>query len=269
MNETVSIPPRTVEAGDDHVFPPATTTVQARAELDLLLRSALALEHATIPPYLCAMFSLKDGKNREVERIIRSVVMQEMLHLALIGNIMNSIGTTPRFDDPALVPVYPGRLPGGVMPDLEVSLGACSIERVRQVFMGIELPEEPLAPAGQRELTAISGYNPQLDEHGNIQNLTEEALDAPRKFFALADYDATTVGGFYQHIAQVLTDLDESDENLFSGDPRRQVSWPHAPGRLYRVTNLQTALWAILEIIDQGEGHAQDPTVGPLPGRAS
>jgi hypothetical protein len=135
--------------------------------------------------------------------------------------------------------------------------------------MGIELPEDPLAPADQRALKTISGYNPQLDEHGNIQNLDEEALDAPRQFFALADYDATTVGGFYQHIARMLTDLDESDENLFSGDPRRQVSWPHAPGRLYRVTNLQTALWAILEIIDQGEGHAQDPSVGPLPGRAS
>ncbi|MEU8486960.1 ferritin-like protein [Streptomyces sp. NPDC048641] len=268
MNETVSIPTRAAEAGN-HTFAEATTPVNNRAELHWLLRSALALEHATIPPYLCAMFSLKSGKNREAEAIIRSVVMQEMLHLALVGNIMNAVGATPRFDDPDLVPVYPGQLPGGVMPDLEVSLGACSIERVRQVFMGIELPEAPLAPAGQRALKAISGYDPQLDEHGNIQNLTEEALDAPRKFFALADYDDTTVGGFYQHIAQVLTDLDEREEDLFSGDPRRQVTWPHAPGRLYRVTNLRTALWAILEIIEQGEGHAQDPTVGPLPGRAS
>lgn len=96
------------------------------------------------------MYSLKDGKNREVGDIIRSVVMQEMLHLALIGNIMNAVGVTPRFDDPDLVPAYPGRLPGGVMPDLEVSLGACSIERVRQVFMGIELPEAP-SPRPARE----------------------------------------------------------------------------------------------------------------------
>ncbi|MFF1569243.1 ferritin-like protein [Streptomyces sp. NPDC058293] len=268
MNETVSIPARTPETGD-HAFARGTTTATDRAELHSLLRTALALEHATIPPYLTAMYSLKDGKNQEVGGIIRSVVMQEMLHLALIGNIMNAVGATPRFDDPGLVPAYPGPLPGGVMPDLEVSLGACSIERVRQVFMGVELPEAPLAPAGQRELQSISGYNPQLDAEGNIQNLTEEALDAPRRFFALADYDDSTIGGFYQHIAQVLTDLDEREKNLFSGDPRRQVSWPHAPGRLYRVTNLQTALWAILEIIDQGEGHAQDPTVGPLPGRAS
>ncbi|MFE4723733.1 ferritin-like protein, partial [Streptomyces sp. NPDC056728] len=204
MNETVSIPTRTPEAGD-HAFTRATTTATDRAELHSLLRTALALEHATIPPYLTAMYSLKDGKNREVGDIIRSVVMQEMLHLALIGNIMNAVGVTPRFDDPDLVPAYPGRLPGGVMPDLEVSLGACSIERVRQVFMGIELPEAPLAPAGQRELHSISGYDPQLDADGNIQNLTEEALDAPRRFFALADYDDSTIGGFYQYIAQVLT----------------------------------------------------------------
>ena len=56
---------------------------------------------------------------------------------------------------------------------------------------------------------SISGYDPQLDADGNIQNLTEEALDAPRRFFALADYDDSTIGGFYQYIAQVLTDLDE------------------------------------------------------------
>ncbi|RFC69762.1 ferritin-like protein [Streptomyces sp. AcE210] len=149
MNETVSIPTRTPEAGG-HAFVRATATAPDRAELHSLLRTALALEHATIPPYLTAMYSLKGGKNREVGGIIRSVVMQEMLHLALIGNIMNAVGATPRFDDPKLVPVYPGRLPGGVMPDLEVSLGACSIERVREVFMGIELPEAP-SPRPARE----------------------------------------------------------------------------------------------------------------------
>jgi len=268
MNETVSTPTRAAEAGDDRAFSWATA-VQDRAGLHDLLRAALALEHSTIPPYLCALYSLKDGQNREVAEIIRSVVMEEMLHLALVGNIMNAVGVTPTFDHPGRVPTYPGRLPGGVLPDLEVSLGECSIERVRRVFMGIELPHSPLAPASRRALAAIGHCDPVLDEYGNIQNLTDDALDAPRKFFAQADYEDRTVGGFYQQVALALIDLDGREGNLFSGDPRRQVSWPHAPGRLYRVTNLQTALWAILEIVGQGEGHAQDPTVGPLPGRAS
>ncbi|MFF2507526.1 ferritin-like protein [Streptomyces sp. NPDC058067] len=266
MNET-STPTKDARAGNDHAFSGAVT-VHDRAELYDLLRMALALEHSTIPPYLCALFSLKDGQNREVAGIIRSVVMEEMLHMALVGNIMNAVGVTPRFDDPGLVPVYPGPLPGGVLPGLEVSLGACSIERVRSEFMGIERPHVPLAPASQRALAAIAEHDPVLDDDGNIQNLTAEALDAPRRFFAQADYEDGTVGAFYQQVALALVDLD-ARENLFDGDPRRQVSWPTAPGRLYRVTDLQTALWAILEIVGQGEGHAQDPTVGPLPGKAS
>ncbi|MEU6663164.1 ferritin-like protein [Streptomyces sp. NPDC046821] len=268
MNETVSTPTRGARAGRDHAYP-GQVTVHDRADLHDLLRTALALEHATIPPYLCALFSLKEGQNQDVGEIIHSVVMQEMLHMALVGNIMNAVGATPRFDDPDRVPVYPGPLPGGVLPDLEVSLGACSIERVREVFMGIELPHVPLAPAGRQALAAIEAQDPVLDDDGNIQNLTTEALSAPVRFFAMADYEDGTVGAFYQQVANALTDLDEREDDLFSGDPSRQVSWPNAPGRLYRVTDLQTALWAILEIVGQGEGHAHDPAVGPLPGRAS
>ena len=43
------------------------------------------LEFATIPPYLTAMYSIKAGENRQVYDVIRSVVMQEMLHMAQAG----------------------------------------------------------------------------------------------------------------------------------------------------------------------------------------
>jgi hypothetical protein len=51
---------------------------------------------------------------------------------------------------PSLVPpVYPGPLPGGVRPDLTVTLQGLSVDYVSTVFMGIEYPEDgPATPPG-------------------------------------------------------------------------------------------------------------------------
>ena len=59
------------------------------------LQEALEIEHATIPPYLCALYSIPEGSNREAASVIRSVVMEEMLHLTLVANVMNAVGGTP------------------------------------------------------------------------------------------------------------------------------------------------------------------------------
>ena len=49
-------------------------------QLRNLLQQAVMLEHSTIPPYLCALYSIKEGTNLESAAIIQSVVMEEMLH---------------------------------------------------------------------------------------------------------------------------------------------------------------------------------------------
>jgi hypothetical protein len=85
------------------------TTVE---ELRAALQQALTLEHATIPAYLCALFSLKHDRNTEAGDIIRGVVRQEMLHMALVGNLLNAIGGAPVIGRPGFVPVYP-RPPAG------------------------------------------------------------------------------------------------------------------------------------------------------------
>jgi hypothetical protein len=66
-----------------------------------------------------------------------------------------------------------------------------------------------------------------------------------------------TIGWFYNQIARAICRLDRTEE-LFTGDPARQVSWPDAPGVLYRVTDRRSALLAILQIIEQGEGSPHD-----------
>ena len=55
------------------------------------LQSAVKLEHATIPVYLYALYSLDPTKNAVIATILRSVVVEEMLHMALACNIMNAL----------------------------------------------------------------------------------------------------------------------------------------------------------------------------------
>jgi hypothetical protein len=66
-----------------------------RKELLDHLEIALQLEHATIPPYLCALYSIKDGTNLLSAERIRSVAVEEMLHMVLVANLTNAIGGTP------------------------------------------------------------------------------------------------------------------------------------------------------------------------------
>lgn len=118
------------------------TKIKTVEELRAALQTAVELEHATIPPYLCAYYSIMPGKNQEVAEIIRSVVMEEMLHMSLACNLLNAVGGSPQINKPRFVPNYPGPLPGGVSPDLIVHLRKCSKEQIRDVFMAIEQPDE-------------------------------------------------------------------------------------------------------------------------------
>ena len=59
------------------------------------LQTALEVELSTVPPYLCALYSIKPGANPESSRLIRSVVMEEMLHMTLVANLLNAVGGKP------------------------------------------------------------------------------------------------------------------------------------------------------------------------------
>jgi hypothetical protein len=186
------------------------------------VQSAIRLEHATIPTYLYALYSIQPGSNREAAQIIRSVVIEEMLHMTIACNLMNAIGASPVIDDPKFVPDYPGPLPGGVESDLTVTLAPLSITQVESVFMRIEEPEDPL-----RFPVAMLA-----------------AEEAPK-----------TIGMFYKRISEQLK------ESFFTGDPALQVAaewWPKS--ELSPIVNLETARAAIRIIIEQGEGTTTLPT---------
>jgi len=198
------------------------------------LQAAIELEHATIPPYLTSLFSIKPGMNTAAHSVIGSVVVQEMLHLTIACNILNAIGGSPVLDKPGFIPVYPGPLPMGVRSGLVVGLEKLSRTLVYEVFMSIEEPEQPLdIPVKQLE--------------ARLAALAPE----PSPGFA-------TIGDFYAAIAAKITEL---GNGIFTGDPSRQVVDPtwFPPDQLFAVHDVATATQAIQVIVEQGEGTPTSP----------
>jgi rubrerythrin len=184
------------------------------------LQKAIELEHATIPVYLYALYSLHPDRNREIADIIESVMIQEMLHMTLSSNVLNALGGSPQIDHPGFIPTYPGPLPGGVESDLVVNLAPFSMTQL-QTFLQIEEPEHPL----------------------NFPTLRAEVDDT------------ITIGEFYTAISDAIAVL---GNGKFVDPPRNQVG-PDLMNESIVVTDVVTAQQAIGTIIEQGEGTSASP----------
>jgi hypothetical protein len=192
-------------------------------DLHRYLQEAIKLEHATIPLYLTAYFSLKPGCNDEVGRIIRAVVIEEMLHLCIAANVLNAVGGQPMLDDSKFVPKFPGPLPMGIDGDLSLHLAPMSLGQC-EAFMDLEEPEDPL------RFRAI------------------EAAEGP---------GFETIGAFYEAIIDKIRELGEP---AFRSPSNRQVtaSW-FRPTELFAVTDVASAVAALELVVQQGEGTATSP----------
>jgi hypothetical protein len=116
--------------------------ITALPDLQDALQTAMQLEFSTIPPYLCAQWSINSDPNG-VADMIGDIVVQEMYHFALAGNMLTAIGCVPSIANAAFIPSYPtNALPGGIPQKLAVDLKPLTPEQA-QVFMQIEYPEFP------------------------------------------------------------------------------------------------------------------------------
>src|SRR5438270_3048701 len=87
---------------------------QASAASDLYesLQAAIELEHSTIPLYFAAYLSLLNTPAMAfVRSTLRDVFVEEMLHMAIVCNVLNAIGGAPEINKPTFLPQYPGPLP--------------------------------------------------------------------------------------------------------------------------------------------------------------
>ena len=129
--------------------------INTLADLQDALQTAMQLEFSTIPPYLCAQWSINGNNNGDpsgVSGMIETIVVQEMYHFALAGNILSAIGGTPSIANAGFVPNYPtSTLPGGIAllnrsttPPSPATLDLLPLSNAQlQVFMDVEFPEFP------------------------------------------------------------------------------------------------------------------------------
>ncbi|TIP18434.1 ferritin-like protein [Mesorhizobium sp.] len=197
-----------------------------RQELLEKLQVAAELELATIPPYLTALYSLKQEANRAAAETIRSVVVEEMLHLTVVGNVMSSIGGGVSLGQNA-VPVYP------------VTLN----------FNGVPFEDRRFA-------VDLAAFSPASLE--TFLSIEEPSTLRLIPFRTELDIPEPTVGDFYMSIIADLESLNAIDPAaLFIGDPTRQIGpdyyWSSG-GELLPVHDLESAKAALLQVIGQGEG---------------
>lgn len=199
-----------------HPPPPGIDTVE---QLHAHLQYALEVEHSTIPVYLSALFSMQPNTNLELAALLRSVVVDEMLHMVLVANVLNAIGGTPQLTSRQFLPAYPATLP---MSDgsVEMRLGALTPSAV-EMFLAIERP-------------AAIGATPQADRYH-------------------------TLGQFYAALEDGLTRIAATQPALFSGPRERQIppnTYMYGSLRdTVEVTDLASALTALSVITAQGEGY--------------
>lgn len=239
--------------------------IESKEELYHYLYVAMQLEHATIPPYLMALYTIKPGTNRDAALIIREVVVEEMLHLTLAANVLNAVGGKPDLTAPDFVPSYPAPLPDGEH-DFEVSLRPFSHEAL-ETFIKIERPACPLATSSNATGARMVKRTPSATS----SNATGAWMVKRTRPLALAmnnpdntEWSYYSIGEFYKAIQIGLKHLSEkmSASELFNGDPKLQVGpevYYSGGGKVTKVVDLDTALQALELIIEQGEGYTEKP----------
>lgn len=223
--------------------------VAHREHLWWLLAEALQLEHMIMCQYLFAEFSLKAGVAEGLtpeqadavdrwRKKLRGIAIEEMLHMALVANLKSAIGVAPALGRPNF-PQRSGYFPSGVQLDL-LPFGAAALDH----FLFLERPE------GMDRLDA-----PEFAPTAAPRDLVDEQEILPR------GQEFGTVGHLYRGIAEGLRTLAarHGERALFVGSPRAQATpelfgWP----QVVAVTDLDSALAAVEEIIEQGEGAQGD-----------
>jgi hypothetical protein len=224
-----------------------TGGLEHREALVYTLGKAAELEHLIMLQYLFAAFSLKqsvsEGLTAETlaavqrwRKTLLGIAEQEMLHLALVQNLLTAVGAAPRLARPNFpMPAY--SYPAGVRIEL-VPFGEAALRH----FAFLERPdgmdvEDAEGFAAIEQAVALPHAGP------------DEIVPQLQEF--------DTIGQLYRSIQAGLEHLEGrlGAGRLFIGPPNAQATeehfrWPE----LVAVTDLASARQAIDTIVEQGEG---------------
>jgi hypothetical protein len=219
----------TTGGGAPGLFKRLHSKTVTKKDLQEAAQLAIRVEFTTIPAYLTALYSMAET-DCTAYQALRSVVMEEMFHVNQASNVLVALGGTPRFTGP-YTPTYPNYLPHA-NPDTTpmVGLNQASTAVFGGVFAAIETPAAPGAP-------------PEGDNYDTISQLYHGFLAA------VTAYEAQTgENPFNPHPA--------------TGRQRTDIYIGKFGGKVIEVGDTKSALAAVNEIIQQGEGTV--PVDGPL-----
>ncbi len=221
--------------------------LEHREALIYTLGKAAELEHLIMLQYLFAAFSLKqkveEGLTPETlaavnrwRKTLLSIAEQEMLHLALVQNLLTAVGAAPRLARPNFpMPAY--AYPAGVRIEL-LPFGEVALRH----FAFLERPDG-------MDIEDAEGFEA-------IERAVALAHDERDEIVPhLQEFD--TIGDLYRSIQSGIRYLADrlGPERLFIGPASAQATekhfrWPE----LVAVTDVASAARAIDTIVEQGEG---------------
>ena len=208
----------------------------------MMLRNAIKLEHSTIPPYLCAYWSIQDHHflNGETARDLRHIALEEMTHMSLVANLLTAVGGKPNFTETGQgkdkfdpVPSYPAPILDGTV---RCTIGDISLQKLSQtslkLFMQIELPS------------------------------FADTIQPP----TLSRDKYVTVGDFYNAIEEFIKEKLKENSHYTSKNQLEYTIGPDDEDAIFIIKNQNDALRAIAHIKEEGEGSESSPVADPFTG---
>ncbi|MBL1220655.1 ferritin-like protein [Chryseobacterium sp. L7] len=242
------------------------TSINYRPILQDLLQTAILIEHSTIPPYLTALYSIKDGTNALASQIIRSVAVEEMLHLIMVCNVMNAVNIQPSVNRPQNYPNYPMKLPMNV--DFYVGLETFSTNSIA-TFIAIESPSSPLVKAPKSDKVtvpqALFSKSAAVQENNfwtleNMKGFIMENVHTIGEYYDVLFFYITVfqIIAYYKEHGSFPQNFEELNTGgIFTGNPAKQISpeqYYGSGGKLHPVESLSGVIAVFQEIKGQGEG---------------
>jgi hypothetical protein len=224
-----------------------TGGIEHREALIYTLGKAAELEHLVMLQYLFAAFSLKQSEDEGLtpdalaavqrwRRTLLEIGGQEMLHLALVQNLLTAVGAAPRLARPNF-PMSAYAYPAGV----RIELLPFSEAALRH-FAFLERPDG-------MDIEDAEGFAAMEEAIALPHDEGDEIVPHLQEF--------ETIGDLYRSIQAGLAHLERrlGTDRLFVGPPAAQATedhfkWPE----LVAVTDLASARQAIDTIVEQGEG---------------
>jgi hypothetical protein len=208
--------------------------IETKEDLHYYLRIAMELELSTIPPYMCGIYSIKPGFNQVAIDIMHSVIIEEMFHLTMAGNILRATGGKTKLSDPEFVPKYPTPLPKSNIKNHDGTTFTVPIQKfsqtaIKKTFMGIEAPED----LADRDVLTVEGYH----SIGQFYDSLDKGIDLLCVKLGVAEVFNGAVD------TQILP------EDYYGGSGQFVVVADPNPEQARK-----NAHRAIEEIVDQGEG---------------